>query len=81
MTLNNDFQPSDKYVIMTRDKYNELKMQLERIRTAITVQTASDTAGVVLDELKKKYDRPAYADALQAELEKKAAIASNQGNK
>jgi len=67
-----EFQPSDKYVIMSRERYTDLKMNLERIRTAITVQTAADIAGQVLEEFKKKYDRPAYADALQAELEKKS---------
>ena len=71
-----NFQPSDKFIIMSREKYTELKMDLERIRTAITVQTAADTAERVLEQLKKKYDRPSYADALKAELEKKSERAS-----
>lgn len=71
-TTAEEFQPSDKYVIMSRERYTDLKMNLERIRTAITVQSAADIAERVLEEMKKKYDRPAYADALQAELEKKS---------
>lgn len=76
--MDENFQPSDKYVLMSREKYQELKMELERIRTAITIQSAADTAERVLDMLKKKYDRPSYADALQAELTKKSEQASQQ---
>lgn len=74
--MDENFQPSDRYIVMSREKYNELKLDLERIRTAITIQSASDVAERVLEQLKKKYDRPAYADALKAELEKKSERAA-----
>ena len=72
MSVMNEFTASDKYILMSREKYTELKMDLERIRTAITVQNAAGIAEKQLDYLKQKYDRPAYADALQTELEKKS---------
>lgn len=65
-----DFQPSNKYILMSRDKFNEIKMNLERIKTSITVDKAADIADNLLTALKNKYDRPAYADALKAELER-----------
>lgn len=71
-----DFVPSMNYIVMPRERFNELKQTLERIRSASNAAMAADFATNELESLKLKYDEPTYAEKLKAHIEKQAKDAA-----
>lgn len=54
------FKPSNKYLLMTREFYKEIKGDLDRVRTAIDIDDARRHADYLMLKLKDKFEAPAY---------------------
>ncbi len=52
-----DFKPSNKFILMDRKYYEELKQDIARIRLSITAQEARGLAALVLEKLEKKFEQ------------------------
>lgn len=49
-------RPSDKFCVMNREFYKELKLDVQRIMTAVNVEQATDLAKLLLQKLEDKFE-------------------------
>jgi hypothetical protein len=49
-------EPTKDYIIMRRDYYNELKLDLQRVITSMTLDEAHGHGAAILGKLIDKYD-------------------------
>jgi|GEM_PF-5410252 hypothetical protein len=49
-------RPSDKFCVMNREFYNDLKYEIARIQTAVNVEQASEIAKSLLGILEEKFE-------------------------
>jgi len=56
--MGEEFKPSMKHILMSREYYTGLKLDIERMKVAMSLEDARAQAAALLDKLKKKYDEP-----------------------
>lgn len=49
-------RPSDKFCVMNREFYKELKLDVQRIMTAVNVEQASELAKSLIQKLEDKFE-------------------------
>ena len=54
------FTPSNKYLFLSREFYNEIKDDLLRIKTSMTADEARAHAAWLLQKLQDKFEKPKY---------------------
>jgi hypothetical protein len=60
-----DSRPSDKFCVMNREFYNELKLELTRIKTVVNVEKAVQIAERILKMLEDKFENRVASQRLK----------------
>ena len=72
-------RPSDKFCVMNREFYNDLKYEITRIKTAVNIEQAADIAGKLIEILEEKFENKEGLRKL-AQLDGKHAILADPRN-
>lgn len=72
-------RPSDKFCVMNREFYTDLKYEISRIRTAVNIEQAADIARKLIEILEEKFENKEGLRRL-AELDGNHAILADPRN-